>query len=101
MGTHHPEGIVIARGTGIRQNTTVDALSILDVAPMALYAMDLPIPEDLEGQIRPELYQPEFLKSHAPKRGSHTAAAAASAAPACPPEDLDVLEKMKTLGYLE
>src|SRR5205823_2499441 len=59
MGTHHPDGIFVARGPGIRRNQCMDRLNLLDVAPTALYAMGLPVPEDLQGRVVCDLYTPE------------------------------------------
>ncbi len=102
MGTHHPDGILIARGPGIRHNESVDRVSILDVAPTALYAMDIPIPADLQGRVLQELFTPEYRAAHKVEWGTKSMTGEASAVPVgVPDDDMEVLEKMKALGYLE
>jgi predicted AlkP superfamily phosphohydrolase/phosphomutase len=102
MGTHHPDGVFIARGPGIRRNQSVSRLNILDVAPTTLYAMGIPIPQDFQGRVVKELYTPEHIAMSPVSWGSRTVAAESVARPLdVPEEDLDVLEKMKALGYLE
>jgi predicted AlkP superfamily phosphohydrolase/phosphomutase len=51
VGTHRPEGIFIARGPGLRRGATLPALSILDIAPLLLYSLGLPVPTTMEGRV--------------------------------------------------
>lgn len=67
IGTHHPNGILIARGPGIRRNTEMEPVHLTDVAPTALFSMDLEIPPDLEGRVIEDLFTPEFLALRKPK----------------------------------
>jgi len=101
MGTHHPDGILIARGPGIRKNESVDRVNILDVAPTTLYAMGLPVPGDLQGRVLKEMYTPEHTASHPVEWGEKTMLGQAPTSSTAPEEDVEVLEKMKALGYLE
>jgi len=117
IGTHHPEGILIARGPGVRHQAQAEPVHLTDVAPTALYCMDLPIPTDLEGRVIEDLFTPEFLASRKPKRsvpvnqaldgasGEHANNGSSSRSIDGPEgaseEDRDILEKMKALGYLE
>lgn len=58
-GTHRPEGVFMARGNGIRRGFRAEELSILDVAPMLLYSLDLSIPQDMEGKVAREVFAPD------------------------------------------
>jgi predicted AlkP superfamily phosphohydrolase/phosphomutase len=101
-GTHHPEGILIGRGPGIRRNARIDPVHLVDVAPTALYAMGLEIPADLQGRVIEELYTPEHLATHDRTLGGTTEAGEAVPVPAgVPDEDTEIIEKMKARGYLE
>jgi predicted AlkP superfamily phosphohydrolase/phosphomutase len=102
LGTHHPEGILLARGAGIRKNTCVDPVWLVDVAPTALYAMGLDVPADLQGRVLEEIYTQEHLFAHRHTLGEETEAAEPVPVPAgVPDEDAEIIEKMKALGYLE
>ena len=102
LGTHHPEGVLIARGPGIRQGAVIDDVHLLDVAPTALYSMGLSIPADLQGRVLNEIYTPEFLEAHKLRRGEETKAVAAAAGADAPgDEEAEILEKLKALGYIE
>jgi predicted AlkP superfamily phosphohydrolase/phosphomutase len=115
IGTHHPAGILIARGPGIRRGAEAQPVHLKDVAPTTLYMMDLEIPSDLEGTVMRELFTPEFLASRSRKETGAAAVNGTAAhnlqnepaddraidGPNASEEDLEILEKMKALGYLE
>src|SRR5260370_27731049 len=63
-GAHRPNGVFVAAGKGIRRGISLPALSILDVAPVLLYTLGLPIPKDLEGRVPQALFKREYLASH-------------------------------------
>jgi len=101
-GTHHPEGVFVARGPGIRRGETIAPLSLIDVAPTVLYTLGLAIPDDLEGRIATESFTAAHLRRHQPKSARRTEYAVAGAAMATPAgQTEEILERMKALGYLE
>ncbi|MBW2306504.1 MAG: alkaline phosphatase family protein [Deltaproteobacteria bacterium] len=61
-GTHLPEGVILARGPGIRKGIALPQLSILDVAPLLLYTLGLTIPRDMEGRMPEEVFEPSVLR---------------------------------------
>lgn len=48
-GTHHPDGLVIIHGPGVRPGTRLEA-DIVDVAPTILHALDAPVPNHCDGR---------------------------------------------------
>lgn len=56
-GTHRPEGILIARGPGIRKGHSCKQISILDTAPIVLYCLGLQVPDDMEGHVPVEIFE--------------------------------------------
>lgn len=64
LGVHERAGILIAWGPAIRQGGNIDRASIVDVAPTALYAMGLAIPDDMDGKVLQELFEPGFLETY-------------------------------------
>jgi predicted AlkP superfamily phosphohydrolase/phosphomutase len=106
-GDHRLNGVLLCRNP--RRNVARESLnkaSLLDIAPTALHALGIPVPEDMDGRILTELFDEEFLASH-PVRYSR------SDAPPSSPEtgaggDYDddedeakVKERLRSLGYLE
>ena len=48
-GSHHPDGVFMAAGNGIRKGLSIAPLSIVDVCPTLLYSTGIDIPKDLDG----------------------------------------------------
>jgi len=63
-GTHRLHGLFMAMGKGIRQGEVLEEASIMDVAPTALYAMGLPVPQDMDGRVLTGIFEPAFLTTH-------------------------------------
>ena len=102
MGTHRPEGIFLAHGPAVLKGARLPQISILDVAPILLYALGLPVPEDLEGRVRMELFEPAFARAHPVVMGEPTEPPEVFPAhPAEREEEEQVLARLKALGYLE
>jgi predicted AlkP superfamily phosphohydrolase/phosphomutase len=101
VGTHHPDGVFVARGPGIRAGGAVQPLRLVDVMPTALYTAGLAIPSDVDGRIVTEMFDPEYMHVNSPKVGGATGPAPVAVAAAPAPQDADILARMKALGYLE
>lgn len=115
-GTHHPEGILIAGGPGIEQQQLDEPLAMVDVGPTLLHLLGLPIPEDLEGRVVTELFEPAALQ-HRPVRFGpptvppHSAATQSHRPEPSPPtaeqaalseaEEEQLAMRLRALGYLE
>jgi predicted AlkP superfamily phosphohydrolase/phosphomutase len=72
VGTHHPDGIFIASGAGIRPGTTAELLHVTDVAATLLYSLDLPIPADFEGRVAECVFTTDELERRPIRIGSPT-----------------------------
>jgi predicted AlkP superfamily phosphohydrolase/phosphomutase len=105
-GTHRPEGIFIAGGVGIRKAVNIDTLSIIDMASTLLYSLGLEVPEDMEGRVPVEVFEPSWVKATPVRIGEPSkppgAPLSKESAPKTDAEDEAlVLERLKALGYLE
>ena len=105
-GHHRWEGIFLAAGPGIRAGAAVEELSIVDVAPLVLHGLGLPVPDDMTGRVPVQIFEPGELERRPPRY----IAAAPQLTPATPAEaklELDpdeqaaVLERLRALGYVE
>jgi predicted AlkP superfamily phosphohydrolase/phosphomutase len=65
-GAHTTEGVLLAAGRHVRQRATITGARIIDIAPTILHLMGVPIPEDMDGQVLSQLFEPEFLASNRP-----------------------------------
>lgn len=101
-GVHTMDGVIVACGPGIRAGAEVNA-QITDVAPTALYAMGLPIPAHMEGQVLTRLFTDGYLGGHQVVRTEQPLAglSAAPRAPALSAEDAEAVKsRLRDLGYL-
>ncbi len=71
-GSHRPNGMLMAIGGPFASRGAVQGASLSDLAPTVLFYQGLGIPQEMEGRVLSELFNPEFLGANAP-------AAAASA----------------------
>lgn len=101
-GTHRPEGIFLASGPGIRAGEALAELAIVDVAPLLLHSLGLPLPDDLDGRLPAEVFEAAALRRRPPR-----AVASRPPAPARPSAGLDgedeaeILRRLRALGYVE
>jgi predicted AlkP superfamily phosphohydrolase/phosphomutase len=104
-GTHRPNGIFIARGPDVESGQQVNPLSILDITPLLLYFLDLPIPTDLEGRVPTEILRAETLMSHPVKRYGVTESlhdkAKAQHEEVADDQKEALLAQLKLLGYMD
>jgi predicted AlkP superfamily phosphohydrolase/phosphomutase len=63
-GGHRPNGILIAKGTGIRMGARIEGARIIDLAPTILYLMGQKIPEDMDGTLLVDMLRSDFLDTH-------------------------------------
>ena len=96
-GYHRMEGMLIAAGSKVRAGMIDDA-EIIDVMPTVLHALGLSVPDDLDGKVLEELFDPSFREA-APVQFAPAAAWAAAEAALTPEEDAKVRERLQGLGY--
>ena len=105
-GTHRTDGIFLAYGAGVKPNADAPSMNIIDVAPMVMYQLGLPIPDDMGGQVIKEA----FVGSPA-KRIVEAATNGGSLVEPPPPassagqytdEEEEILRRrLRNLGYLD
>jgi hypothetical protein len=106
MGMHRPEGIFIAGGGGIRQGVVLDEpLTLLDIAPLLLHTLDVPIPSDLQGRVPTEALDSAWLAAHPVRVGAPTEPMQPLPAPVQEMDESEgeqeVLDRLRALGYVE
>jgi predicted AlkP superfamily phosphohydrolase/phosphomutase len=105
-GTHHPDGIFLARGQGVRKGARLEPAPIISVAPTLLYSLGLPVPEEMEGRVHEAAFQRAYLTRH-PIEGEASGSGANQPAAPLPGVSRDEAEKaalvaqLQALGYLE
>lgn len=98
-GNHTMEGIFIAHGPKILRNISTEP-QITDLTPTILYLLDLPIPEDMDGQVLVDIIEPGYLKGN-PVTYTDAAVTTVSDSVFSQEEAELVREQLRSLGYLE
>jgi len=100
-GLHTMDGIFIARGNLIRGACTVSNMELADLAPTLLYALDEPIPEDMDGRVRADLFAPSVVASRRIRRREPVTARSEVPEGLTPEEEEQMRAKLRALGYVE
>jgi len=102
-GFHRMEGILMIQGPAIKENVTLEAPEIIDLAPTILYLLGLPVPDDMDGRIPTEAIDPSFLQEHPPvaiKIGAGEIPAQGAETAYLPQDAKRVEDLLRGLGYL-
>ncbi|MGD8794807.1 MAG: alkaline phosphatase family protein [Anaerolineae bacterium] len=107
QGRHQPLGIFCAAGPNIRPAGRLEGPRIVDVMPTVLYALDLPIPEDVDGRPLLEIFDDDYRTAHpvrhAPpvRPGEGGDDPADGDGPSYDDDDLDEMQRrLQGLGYV-
>jgi predicted AlkP superfamily phosphohydrolase/phosphomutase len=100
-GMHRLEGFFLAHGPGIRPVPDLTT-HIMNVMPTILYAMGLPIPDDLDGKLIDEIFTEEYAAAHEPAYAGSALAGAAEAGEALSDEEeAELQDRLRRLGYMD
>lgn len=95
LATHRRNGVFAAHGEGF---TTGEAdLSIYDVAPTLLHRLDVPVPADVDGDVRSDVLSAE----HAERPVETGPPTSTDGREGAREPDADVQETLRELGYME
>lgn len=100
-GRHHPEGIFLAAGPGIRWGEVLDGARLIDVAPTVLYALGLPVPEDMDGRVLTGVFTQEHLAANPVLQGPPSMTPPAVEGHIDQQTGAIIAERLRALGYLE
>jgi hypothetical protein len=98
-GTHRPAGIFIAAGPSFRRGETISPLSLLDMTPLMLTLLGVPVPNDLEGRVPIEA----LAAGETVERGAATVATRKTEEREEPSEEerQALMNQLKILGYMD
>jgi hypothetical protein len=93
-GRHRRYGILLALGPGVTAGE-IQGANIVDLAPTALHAMGLPVPDDMDGRVLTELFTDGRQVQTADAAGSETSEVVYT-----PEEEAAIQASLENLGYM-
>lgn len=102
-GTHRLNGLLVMAGPGIRPGQRLRAASILDMTPTLLYLLNLPVGEDMAGRVLLEAVEPRLKKTQPVRWVPTYETGGPRVAPLGegPSADKEMLEELRSLGYIQ
>ena len=101
-GKHHPDGIIIAAGDEIKQQTDLQA-HLQDMTPTILYSLGLTPPKHCDGQVLTSLFNEKYMTEDPCRNQSIGGAAPSQPDPHAAYSQNDakqIEDRLKDLGYL-
>jgi len=99
-GCHRMDGVMIACGRGIEGGSRLDNARIYDMMPTLLYLSGEGVPDDVDGQILTEMVSPQYLSANPIRFASQSEGTPQDEIELSETENSDVIERLKSLGYV-
>lgn len=99
-GHHRLEGMIALRGRGIVAGKRLPDARLVDVLPTVLRLLDLPVARSLEGRAITEALDDTFLTAHPERHVDDYGLEATAPGPLASDVDDNVLERLRSLGYI-
>ena len=99
-GCHRMHGVLITTGGAVEPGLRATGARIVDVTPTLLYLTGQPLPGDMDGQVLTEMISAEYLDATPIKLTSELGAEKAGEVEFLPEENEEIIERLKSLGYM-
>lgn len=99
-GCHRMNGVMIASGRAIKPGKRLEPASIYDMAPTLLYLLDQSVPEDMDGRVLSEAIREEHLNGNPVRLSAANAGQEPGELEFTPEENVEMIERLKQLGYI-
>ena len=100
-GNHDMNGIFFAKGESVKKGAVTDGATIMDVAPTILHVMGCKIPKDMDGKVRTNIFEEEFVEQHPVEFTEPTVGKKEHRGEMSPEDQKKVLERLRSLGYID
>ncbi len=99
--TNAPPGILAIHGPCIQAGLQFDNATVFDITPTALYALGLPIAEDFEGIALTSVFDPDWASQHPIRTIPTFGERDASDTLLTTKGDAQMLDELRSLGYIQ
>jgi len=98
-----PDGILILSGGDYRKGVQITDANIYDVTPTLLYQLGLPVADDFDGKVLSFAFNDEYRKSHPVLhiKSWESGPAKEAEKPIATPDDKEMMEDLRSLGYIQ
>ena len=100
QASHSMDGIFMARGPVIKQDTSIKDAAINDLAPTILHLMGLKVPDDMDGRILKEIFTNAYLTSNPTEYYTPSEVEEEKSERLVSKEEDAIKQRLKDLGYL-
>lgn len=100
-GNHDMNGIFLAKGTSVKQGARTDGATIMDVAPTVLHVLGCKIPKDMDGNVLTHIFKEEFLEQRPVEFTEPKVCKKEERGEMSPEDQQKVLERLRSLGYID
>jgi predicted AlkP superfamily phosphohydrolase/phosphomutase len=102
-GTHRKSGVLIMRGKAFKQGVRIEGARLVDMAPTLLHLMGEKVPDDMDGRVLTEAFNPEFAQQHAAQyaKSSSGASGETESKSYSEEEAAQIEARLKALGYID
>jgi len=96
-----PEGIFILQGEGVKPGADLGTVTLIDIAPTALYLYGLSPPSDMDGRIIKEAFTDDFTSMRQTKKIAESSEEQEKERRVYSPEEQEqITEHLRRLGYV-
>ncbi|MFQ5878435.1 MAG: alkaline phosphatase family protein [Acidobacteriota bacterium] len=99
-GHHRPEGILALHGGRVYRGNRIRHARLVDVLPTLLVLLEVPIAMELEGHVLGDALDPWFAVDHPPRFVDAYVVEGADGEPEEADVERNVLERLRSLGYI-
>jgi predicted AlkP superfamily phosphohydrolase/phosphomutase len=99
-GMHRDYGMLIMSGKGVQRGARIEGAEIQDMAPTILYAMESPVPEDMDGKVLSEVFTEEFRDQVPLLRSEEGSSRDIQESDYTEEAEEEIKERLRGLGYL-
>jgi predicted AlkP superfamily phosphohydrolase/phosphomutase len=100
-GFHRLDGVLIAKGPGIRAGVKLEGATLVDLAPTILYLMGSRVPDDMDGRVLTELFEKGVVEAHPVLHAEADPEVARPAMDLSSEDQEAVLNRLRGLGYVD
>lgn len=99
-GGHRMDGIVMLTGPGISRNNHLEEAALIDLAPTVLAAMNVPVPDDMDGKVLTDAFEDDYFVQHPIRYAARHEQGKQDQVKLSPEQEEMIKERLRGLGYL-